>query len=324
MPVDMFNLTTRFLSQRPQAQVQQNIQFAVFSNPELSCPGQMLNDMQFPDQVIIARKSDVGDTDILVEMYAQWVPAQRIIVLPNPLSAELGNIITSVMAGLKITVMNVISSYCEKVGANFNHVKQMLGRDYRFEDAFMESTLGIGGPDLLKDIVYCKDALQNVGLVTEAKLFSDIIRLDKKKREHFVQLMLNNMSTLAGKRVAVYGVTYKSNMADLTNSPAVSVCKALQKEWAIIRIYDPLRDENAILNCFRNRVRVGVVADPQQAYQGAHAILFLVNTNLQHNFQQMRAAMVEPPFLFFAYRLNVNYDALRLQGFQVHIFGNQE
>ncbi|XP_024198523.1 UDP-glucose 6-dehydrogenase 3-like [Rosa chinensis] len=132
------------------------------------------------------------------------------------------------------------------------------------------------------------------------------------------------MVSLNNKVIAVFGVTYKSNIADLTNSPAIAVCKSLLKEGAILRIFDPLVTENAIMGCFRNANRVEVAANQQAAYNQAHATLCLVATDLQFDFAGMSAAMTVPPYLFIACNLdNIDVVGIRALGFQLYIFGNQ-
>ncbi|XP_062014802.1 UDP-glucose 6-dehydrogenase 3-like [Rosa rugosa] len=324
MPIDVFNHTTRLLGQRPQNQ-QNLVQFAVFSNPDLYTPGRAIEDLRNPDQVVIARKSNVGNVNVLVQLYAEIVEnPDRIIVLSDHVSAELAKIGTSVAIGAKITLMSMIATVCDKTGANFNSVRQVIGGDYRLNNNYMDATLGIGGPDLMKDILYFKGTLRENGLATQASLVNQIVKLSKKRIKEFVELVLTNMVSLNNKVIAVFGVTYKSNIADLTNSPAIAVCKSLLKEGAILRIFDPLVTEGAIMGCFRNTNRVEVAANQQAAYNQAHATLCLVATDLQFDFAGMSAAMTIPPYLFIACNLdNIDVVDIRALGFQLYIFGNQ-
>lgn len=326
MPIDNFNNTTRLLGQRTQAQ-QNAVQFAVFSNPDFYSPGHAIQDLTNPDQVLIARKSDVGNTDVLRDMYAAIAQPNRIIVLPNYVSVELAKVATNVMVAAKMNYANIVAAVCGKTGANFNHVRQIIGSDYRINDNYMDTQLGIGGDEIMKSTLHFRDTLQQNGLRKQAKVVNEMVKLSKRWSKEFVELVLDGMVSLKNKVIAVFGVTYKSNIADLKNSPAIALCKSLLTEGATLRIFDPLVNENAIMGCFTRHVnRVQVVANQQDAYDQAHATLCLVDTNIQFDLQAMQDAMVIPPYLFIACNLNLDNAAvedIRDRGFQLYIHGNQ-
>ncbi|KAL6200993.1 hypothetical protein ACLB2K_024708 [Fragaria x ananassa] len=309
-------------------QAQQNaVQFAVFSNLDFYSPGHAIQDLTNQDQVLIARKSDVGNADVLREMYAAIAQPNRIIVLPNYVSVELAKVATNVIVAAKMNYANMVAAVCGKTGANFNHVRQIIGSDYRINGNYMDTQLGIGGDEIMKSTLHFRDTLQQNGLRKQAKVVSEMVKLSKRWSKEFVELVLDGMVSLRNKVIAVFGVTYKSNVADLKNSRAIEVCKSLLTEGATLRIFDPLVNENAIMGCFTRHVnRVQVVANQQDAYDQAHATLCLVDTNIQFDFQAMQDAMVIPPYLFIACNLNLDNVAvedIRDRGFQLYIHGNQ-
>ncbi|KAL6197954.1 hypothetical protein ACLB2K_027746 [Fragaria x ananassa] len=167
------------------------MQFAVFSNPDFYSPGHAIQDLTNPDQVLIARKSDVGNADVLREMYAAIAQPNRIIVLPNYVSVELAKVATNVMVAAKMNYANMVAAVCGKTGANFNHVRQIIGSDYRINGNYMDTQLGIGGDEIMKSTLHFRDTLQQNGLRKQAKVVSEMVKLSKRWSKEFVELVLD-------------------------------------------------------------------------------------------------------------------------------------
>lgn len=130
------------------------------------------------------------------------------------------------MTDFKITLLNVISSYSQSSGAYFTHIRQLLGRDYRFDVNYMNLTLGIGRPELMNDICYFKDTLLESKFDMKSTLINQIVKLDTWRRKQFLKLVLAKIDTITNKIIVVFSFTYRSNIRDVTKSPAISICKS--------------------------------------------------------------------------------------------------
>ena len=259
----------------------------------------------------------------------QDAQAIRIVLPPNAVNVEIAKLATNAMLSMKLTYMNVISSLCARTrGADINIVRQILEEDYRFDNNYMTPTLGIGGPELMKDTLYMKHAFLQANLYHKGMLTGNIAHLEKKKRKEFVQLMLEKTRSLFHRRIAIFGVTYKSGVLDLTESPAISICKALLRKRAFLRIYDPAVDEETILQALGDPEpnRVAIFGNSLDACEAAHVIAFLVPLPpqlLQLDFQVIHNLMTNEPggrYLFIGWPM-VDLDDLRQMGFTVHVSG---
>ncbi|KAK9936011.1 hypothetical protein M0R45_012878 [Rubus argutus] len=164
---------------------------------------------------------------------------------------------------MKLTYINAISSLCDHTrDEDINLVGQLLGSDYRLDNNYMTATLGIEGPELIKDVLYLKHAYNETGLYTETKLANKISQLDKRRRNEFIDLMLKKMLSLKGRRIAIFSVSYKRNVLNTTRSPAISICKSLLKKDTRLRIYDPLLNEARIMQLIGNPTRMTLFDNP--------------------------------------------------------------
>src|SRR5512138_762950 len=131
------------------------LHFDVLSNPEFLAEGTAVRDMQNPDRVLIGgRETESGQKAIerLVEIYAQWVPRERIITT-NLWSSELSKLVANAFLAQRISSINAISALCEKTEANVTEVARAIGLDSRIGPRFLNASVGFGGSCFRKDIL---------------------------------------------------------------------------------------------------------------------------------------------------------------------------
>ena len=121
--------------------------FDVLSNPEFLAEGSAISDMEDPDRVIVGgRETPSGQKAVqaVVDIYAEWVPRERILT-PNLWSSELSKLAANAFLAQRISSINALSNLCEKTEADVSDVAHAIGMDSRIGPRFLQASVGFGG-----------------------------------------------------------------------------------------------------------------------------------------------------------------------------------
>ena len=207
----------------------------VVSNPEFLREGTAVTDFLQPDRIVIgANDSKAGDR--LAQIYESIdVPIVRV----DPASAEIIKYATNSFLATKVSFVNALAAVCEAVGADIDSVTAGLGADTRIGPRFLQPGPGWGGSCFPKDM----HAL--VRIATDAGYEFDLLRAVISANEQQFERIATKAERLlegdlAGRNIALLGLTFKAHTDDLRNSPAIEVAHRLAKKGAILRAYDPM------------------------------------------------------------------------------------
>ena len=279
------------------------IRFDVVSNPEFLAEGTAIADLLDPDRVLIGSRETANGLqarDELVEIYANWVPGERIITT-NVWSGELSKLVANAFLAQRVSSINAISALCEKTDADISEVAMAVGMDSRIGDKFLNASVGFGGSCFKKDILNLVYLCQHYGLHEVADYWESVVKINEYQQERFILNMLGTMfNTLSGKRIALFGFAFKANTGDTRESPAIFIAKRLLEEKAELVITDPKALKNAMSDLQDARGNVNYTADPYEAAAGCHAIAIVTEWDLYRNldFEKIYRAMAKPAFIF--------------------------
>jgi UDPglucose 6-dehydrogenase len=255
-----------------------NIHFEVLSNPEFLAEGTAVEDMKNPDRVLIGAPdspSGIKARDIMVEIYANWIPRDRILT-SNVWSAELSKLVANAFLAQRISSINSISVLCEKTEADVAEVARSIGMDSRIGSRFLAPSVGFGGSCFQKDILNLVYIAESYGLHEVASYWESVVHMNNYQKRRFVSNMIAAMfNTVADKRIAVFGFAFKADTGDTRESPAIAVVRQLLDERARVVITDPEALDNAKIDLADCLDQVEMVSDPYVAAQGAHAIAII-------------------------------------------------
>ena len=130
-----------------EANARPDVTFDVLSNPEFLAEGTAIADLLYPDRIIIGSMptpSGRRAAASLAEVYAQWVPQERIITM-NLWSSELSKLAANAMLAQRISSVNALSAICEATGADVDEVSYACGLDSRIGPQMLKSGPGFGG-----------------------------------------------------------------------------------------------------------------------------------------------------------------------------------
>lgn len=277
--------------------------FDVLSNPEFMAEGTAVRDLDQPDRILIgSRETERGlkAREILTEIYANWVPREKILT-SNIWSSELSKLVSNAFLAQRISSINAISALCEKAEADVTEVARAVGMDSRIGARFLNASIGFGGSCFQKDILNLVYLCRHYGLEEIADYWERVIKINRYQQERFIRNMLGAMfNTLAGKRICLWGFAFKANTGDTRESPAIFIARRLLEERAEIVISDPQALKNARKDLSGLEGDIRYVEDPTLAAKGCHAIAILTEWDIYRNldFREIYKAMMQPAFIF--------------------------
>lgn len=243
------------------------VDFAVASCPEFLREGTGISDTINADRVVIGSDNKQA-IEKLIELHK---PINGKRVITNLASAEMIKYASNVFLANKISFANLISFYCEKAGANVNEVLTGVGIDERIGKQFLNPGLGYGGSCLPKDV----KAFLDIGkrLSVDTQLLTVIENINIKAQENF----LNKIISLSpGKKVAIWGLSFKPNTDDIRFAPSVFIIENLLKHGFQLNVYDQEATDN-IKKIFTNKITYS--KDPYQAVNGTDALIIITEWN---------------------------------------------
>jgi len=282
---------------------QEKIGFEVVSNPEFLSEGTAVKDLEMPDRVLIgSRETEAGieAKKEIVEIYANWVPRERIIE-SNVWSSEISKLTANAFLAQRVSSINSISALCEKTEADIDEVAYAVGTDSRIGNKFLKASVGFGGSCFKKDILNLVYICQNYGLYEVADYWESVVKINEWQEGRFIRNMLAAMfNTVAGKRIAVFGFAFKANTGDTRESPAIYVTRGLLEEKAMVVISDPRALENAKKDLEDVKEGVSFEEDPYRAAEASHAIAILTEWDLYRDldYERILQSMATPAFIF--------------------------
>ena len=209
------------------------VDFDVVSNPEFLREGFAVEDLMKPDRIVVGVRSQ-RPVPAMREIYT---PFKAPLIVTDINSAELIKHASNSFLALKISYINAISVLCEATGANVQEVANGMGMDDRIGRRFLNPSLGFGGSCFPKDLsAFIKIAEQvgyNFGLLKEVQA------INSAQMDRFVKKIIDTLWVVKDKRLGILGLAFKQNTDDVRMSPAIELCQRLQKEGAILRVYDP-------------------------------------------------------------------------------------
>jgi UDPglucose 6-dehydrogenase len=279
------------------------IRFDVLSNPEFLAEGTAIRDLQSPDRVLIGSRetaAGVAARKAVVDLYATWVPRDRIIE-SNLWSSELSKLTANAFLAQRISSINSISALCEKTEADVDEVAYAIGTDSRIGPRFLKASVGFGGSCFRKDILNLVYICRAYGLEEVAAYWESVVQINDWQQTRFVRNMLANMfNTVAGKRIAIFGFAFKADTGDTRESPGIGVARQLVAEHAAVVISDPKAIDNAKVELGELANHVAFEADPYRAAEGAHAVAVITEWRQYRDLDYRRIydSMEKPAFLF--------------------------
>src|SRR5690606_16756135 len=180
------------------------VNFHILSNPEFLAEGTAVSDLHDPDRVLIGGENDEA-IETLVNIYASWVPRERILTT-NLWSSELSKLVANAFLAQRVSSINSISELCEATGANVEEVARAIGQDSRIGSKFLKASVGFGGSCFQKDILNLVYIARSYHLNEVADYWEQVITMNDHQKVRFAEKIIQTMyNTVNGKQIAFLG-----------------------------------------------------------------------------------------------------------------------
>ncbi len=309
-------------AKRLQYEIQQEIEkrgvqveFDVAANPDFLTEGNAIKKFMRPDRIVLGVASERAK-EVLCHLYRPILNHNTHSIFTDPSTAEMIKYAATAMLATRISLMNEIANLCEVVEADANVVRQGVGMDSRIGSKYIFPGCGYGGTLFSQDI---RDMI-NIADVHEFNM--DVLRAvddvnRSQKRILFEKLSRSLSGELAGKTVAVWGLSFKPETDDLSEGPAITTLDLLTKVGCKIRVYDPVAMNNA-------KQRWGDIycaTDMYDAVRGADALLLVTEWRQFHipAWDRVKEFMSRP--LVIDGRNIYDHAELEAMGFEYHCIG---
>jgi UDPglucose 6-dehydrogenase len=266
----------------------------VISNPEFLKEGAAIDDFLRPDRIIIGCRTEEAQ-QVMKELYAPFVKnGHPIFFMDNP-SAELTKYAANSFLAIKISFINELANLADKVGADINAVRQGFTTDRRINPAFFYPGVGYGGSCFPKDVkALVQSGAQNdspMRLVQAANEVNDLQKtlLISRMKSYFE----SKGESLKGKKIAIWGLSFKPRTDDVREAPALALIDQLSKHGATAVAYDPVAIETAKQ---ASKIDFATTENAMDALRGADALAVLTEWNefRSPDFAEVKARLKNP------------------------------
>ncbi|MCZ0735305.1 UDP-glucose dehydrogenase family protein [Phreatobacter sp. AB_2022a] len=217
--------------------------FAVVSNPEFLREGVAIADFLAPDRIVVGVEEERAGA-LMAALYAPLTAKGAPLVVTNRRTAELIKYAANSFLALKITYINEIANLCEEVGADVVDVSRGIGLDSRIGAKFLKAGPGFGGSCFPKDMLALMKTAQDHGVPLRSVETAVAVN-DARKGEMVRKIVRAAGGSVAGKTLAVLGLTFKPDTDDMRSAASLVILPRLIKAGAVIRAYDPAGMANA-------------------------------------------------------------------------------
>lgn len=248
--------------------------FDVVSNPEFLREGFAVEDFMRPDRIVIGARSERA-TSRMKELYEPFVRQGNPVLLMDNESSEVTKYAANSYLAMRITYMNELANFCERVNADVDMVRKGMGTDSRIGKRFLFPGIGYGGSCFPKDV----NALIKTASDAESsmQILTMVDKVNKNQKLVLVDKLLKYFKNeLAGKKIAVWGLAFKPNTDDMREAPAIEIINKLLSLGCKVSAYDPAAMETSK---FYFDDKIEYAANEYDAIVDAEALLILTEWN---------------------------------------------
>lgn len=271
------------------ASARPNAEFSVGSNPEFLQEGSAVANFMNPDRIVVGVEDERGHT-LLHECYHSFIDKGTPFLVTTIPSAELIKYTANSFLALKVSFINEIADFAEKVGADITDIVKGIGLDARIGPLFLQAGIGYGGSCFGKDVKALAVAGEEKGF--EFKIIKALSTVNDLRYRIVLNKLIKHLGDLRGKRIAVLGLAFKPKTDDVRDTPALRIIHELLDRGALVTACDPIAIDK-FKTAFSRSQDVSFEIDMVAAAQGADAVVVLTAWNefKQLNLETLKSVM---------------------------------
>ncbi len=218
------------------------VPFDIVSNPEFLREGFAVDDFMKPDRVVVGTQSSRA-IKVMEELYKPFTRQGNPIIFMDEKSAELTKYAANAFLATKITFMNEIANFCEKVGADVDKVRLGIGSDTRIGKRFLFPGIGYGGSCFPKDVQALAKSGNDEGY--NFRILESVMDINNLQKTILFEPLKNYFNgDLKGKKIGMWGLAFKPDTDDIREAPALYMIDKLVEAGAEVTAFDPEAMDN--------------------------------------------------------------------------------
>src|SRR5580658_6377245 len=268
-------------------------EFDVVSNPEFLKEGAAISDFMKPDRVVIGTDNP-RTTELMRALYEPFIRNHDRLIVMDIRSSELTKYAANAMLATKISFMNELANIAERVGADIEKVRIGIGSDPRIGYSFIYPGTGYGGSCFPKDVQALIRSAHEAG--HEPQILNAVESVNTRQKEVLFRKMQRHFSDgLAGRTLALWGLSFKPNTDDMREAPARTLIELLLAAGARVHAYDPVAGAEA-QRLYAGVAGFSVTKNAYEAAQGADALAIVTEWQefRSPDFERLRELLKAP------------------------------
>ncbi len=213
------------------------IAFSVASNPEFLKEGTAIADFMRPDRVVVGVEDEQAEK-IMRTLYKPFMLSSDRIQICDIASAEMIKYASNCMLATRISFMNDIANLCGLMGANIDAVRRGIGSDARIGSKFLYPGCGYGGSCFPKDVKALIQIGRSAGY--HMQVLEAVEAVNELQKTIPFQKLQRTLPELAGKKIAVWGLSFKPGTDDMREAPSLTLIHSLLEAGCNVSVYDPV------------------------------------------------------------------------------------
>lgn len=293
----------------------------VASNPEFLKEGDAISDFMKPDRIVVGL-NDLTAGDLFRDLYRPFIlDDQGKLLLMDRRSSELTKYGANAMLATRISFMNEMALLCESLGANIDKVRLGIGSDARIGRKFLFAGPGYGGSCFPKDVSALLKTSVSTGV--ELKVLNAVTEANEKQKNMVFQKIASHFRDLAGRRLAVWGLSFKPGTDDVREAPAKVLIKRLLDAGAFVVGHDPQGQDNFAKE-FGDHERLTYAESSYDALRGADALVLVTEWSEYKRPNWDKVATLMATKALFDLRNQYESDDLISRGFHYECVGRPD
>jgi len=293
-----------------------NVDFDVVSNPEFLREGFAVDDFLKPERIVIGSSSERA-INLMKKLYKPFVRSGNPIIVMDERSAELTKYAANSFLATKITFMNEIANFCEKVGADVDKVRIGMGTDSRIGKRFLFPGIGYGGSCFPKDVKALYKSGKDVGYNFD--ILNAVIKVNDVQKKILIPRIESHFEgDIKNKTFAIWGLAFKPETDDIREAPALYIIEELLQRGANIQVFDPEAMPN-VKRKFGDQLTYAL--NKYEAAKKADALIICTEWSIFRtpDFKRLRELLKTP--LIFDGRNLFDIEDMQNEGFQYNSIG---
>jgi len=295
-----------------------SVDFDVVSNPEFLREGFAVDDFLKPERIVVGSSSDKA-TALMQKLYKPFVRSGNPIIIMDEKSAELTKYAANSFLATKITFMNEIANFCEKVGADVDKVRAGMGTDSRIGKRFLFPGIGYGGSCFPKDVKALHKSGKDNGY--DFDILNAVIKVNDIQKKILIPRILSHFNNdLKGKTIAIWGLAFKPETDDIREAPSLYMIEELLKHDVKLNVFDP----EAMPNVKRKfGEQLNYASNMYETIKDVDALIICTEWSIFRtpDFNKLKQNMIAP--VIFDGRNLYDVDDIKAEGFKYSSIGRK-